>query len=256
MSTRLVLAPEQHPLEIAGLRLYQAARDLGTWNARQDLDWEKPTSLTGERAELAWGLASQAVYAEQLGLGNAAALISAIDDLDTRMCLAVQCADEAKHSEVFARYALRAGCSLEPPLAGVTTMESMVEQLPNPMERFLVHTFLEGVALDEFFLIREAFKDDLLHDIYGFVIKDEARHVAMGLEHLERLIDRDAWPTALADLERYRETAVALCGIDTRAMSWLANLSGRRERDVVAWFTSRHNRRIDHLIEGSSLGRR
>jgi hypothetical protein len=230
------------------MRLYEAARDYGTWDARKDIDWTRATPLRPEREELAWNVACQAVYAEQLGLSNAAALINSIDDLGTRYCLAIQASDEAKHSEVFARYALRNGLKLAPPMDGVNNMEAMVEGLDSAMERFLVHTFLEGVALDEFLILRDGFEGDILHDIYGYVIKDEARHVAMGMAHLERLIATDKWPSAAKDLQRYREIAISLCGIDEYAIDWLAHVTGRSPKSVADWFSKRHNERINRLV--------
>jgi hypothetical protein len=47
---------------------------------------------------------------------------------------------------------------------------------------------LEWLALDEFALLRQLFADDTLQQIYIYVRRDEARHVAMGLQYLYRTV--------------------------------------------------------------------
>jgi hypothetical protein len=229
------------------MRLYESARDHGTWDARRDIDWTRPTVLQGQKEELAWGVASQAVYAEQVGLTTAAALLEGAEDLETRLCLAIQCSDEAKHSEVFARYALRSGGSIERPLTGVETLQATLHGLPTSHERFLVHTLLESVALDEFLILRDAFQGDLLHDIYGFVIKDEARHVAMGFAHIHRLLASHAWPSGDVAIRHYGNLSLELSGIDDVAIDWLADVAGHNPCSVKHWFEKRHRERLRRL---------
>lgn len=143
-----LLRASRSDLRERGFRLYEQARNRSSWNPRTDLDWTQRSSMSLDRQRLAWEIASQSVYAEQAGLLFASKLLQATNDLPTRFGLATAVSDEAKHTEVFARYALRSGQSVAPPLEPVQDLFAGLGELTDPTGAFLVHTFLEGYAAE------------------------------------------------------------------------------------------------------------
>jgi hypothetical protein len=205
--------------------------------------------MSPDRQQLAWEIASQSVYAEQAGLLFASKLLQATDDIPTRLGLATAVSDEAKHSEVFARYALRNGASVGPALGPVQDLFAGLGELADPTAGFLVHMFLEGFAADEFMIFRRAFADDLLGRVYDFVRRDEARHVVIGLTYLSKHLREFDHDEATAMVERYSEHALRISGLlAPGAPEFLCGLSGRRQNDLYAWFAARHQARVGLVL--------
>lgn len=237
-------------------RQYEQARVRGTWNPRTDLDWSQQSLLSTSRQELGWQIASQSVYAEQAGLLYATRLLQATDDLPTRLALATAVSDEAKHAEVFARYALLMGDSVEPPLAPVLNLWTGLDEIDDPAAAFLVHMFLEGFATDEFSIFVQAFAGDLLGTIYSLVRRDESRHVGIGIEYLTRRMGEFDDDEAMGLVDSYSAHAISISGLfATGAVEFLATLSGRSPDELVAWLQMRHRKRID-LVLGKGGDRR
>lgn len=156
-----------------------------TWNMG-DLPWNDVVALPREKFELAAHLSSQSSYAEEAGMLIAAKLCRCIEDRDVRRLMAQQAVEEARHSELFERYArMRYGCvsTPSPPIFGLL---ELLESFDDPNRLFLIHTMFEGVALDQFSFLRESYSEDLLGEIYKLVRTDEANHVSMGIQFLKR----------------------------------------------------------------------
>lgn len=154
----------------------------------EDLPWNTPVKLTEEQLKLSHYLASQSTYAEEAGLLIAAKLCRVIEDRDLRRLMAQQAAEEARHSEVFERYAQTRFGHTSPPTPSIEKLLTTLESIENPNQLMLIHTMLEGVALDQFGLFYEAYQGDLLGEIYQAVRTDEANHVAMGIQYLKRAL--------------------------------------------------------------------
>jgi len=240
---RFYLSARPHPLEVGTLNLYEHARVAGTWNPKTAINWTSGPVDT-RCAEIAYHLASQHVYAEQLGLTNAATLLPQVDDLTARMCLAIQASDEAKHTEVFARYALQRGGAIADPLEGILHIHDFIAPLERVMERFLVHVFLEALALDEFLILRPVFAHDLLGDIYDYVIEDEGRHVAMGVSYLVTAGATSRWPSWREDLDRWAKILYEVADLNDASIDWLSGITGRSQVSIQSWFERRHRVRI------------
>ncbi len=244
-----MLQASQSDFRERGFRLYEQARDRSSWNPRTDIDWGRPSAMSVDRQHLAWEIASQSVYAEQAGLLFASKLLQATDDLPTRLGLATAVSDEAKHSEVFARYALRAGESVAAPREPVQDLFAGLGQLDDPTGAFLVHTFLEGYAADEFMIFSRAFADDVLGDVYSFVRRDEARHVVIGLTYLAKHLRRFDIDEARAMIARYSEVALRISGLHgPGAAEFLCGLAGRTDKELYGWFEVRHQARANRIL--------
>lgn len=227
------------------LQLYHRARADSGWLPKTVVDWTKGTSLPEAQQEYAWHQASRHVYAEQTGLAIAAKLLEETEDVAIRLSLATAVSDEAKHSEVFARYAIMVGGSVDPPTDAADSFYDGMHQLPSPEARFIVHTALEGLALDEFALLAAMFKADPLGQIYQSVRKDEARHVAIGLQYISgKLQTAPAWREILP---QFAEKACELGGIYDGRLDHLDEALKWPRTTAAKWMGSRHKARIRRL---------
>lgn len=143
----------------------------------------------------------------------AAMLVQETEDAATRLGLATATTDEAKHAEVFARYATLLGGEIKQPTETEDGLYRGLQAISDPYARFLTHTILEWMALDEFALLKKLFAHDPLGSIYAAVRRDEARHVAMGLQYLYR----ESATRSAAELEMIAQRSLELVGLSTVA---------------------------------------
>lgn len=229
------------------LKLYERARANSLWRPDTDIDWESPSRLSDDRKELAVQLACTGTFTEEIGLVVCARLVERTEDLPARYALALQMTDEAKHSEVFTRYAHRVyGTPPEPP-EGVLKISSDLESIENPTALFLVHTMLEGFAYDQFSYMRPAFEGDPLHDIYKYVIADEARHVAMGMDYLRFALHQDLSDEVLDTLAWCEANVFGIGFVNPQLMAWLSEISGKPSSDISHMFETKHQSRLDRI---------
>lgn len=229
------------------LGLYEASRAKSLWLPDRDIDWNKTSQLTDEKKELACQLANTGTYTEEIGLLVCSRLLMQIDDLPGRYALALQIADEAKHSEAFTRYAHRTSGSLPPPSHNVDKIRKDLEAIENPTALFFLHTLLEGTAFDQFSYIAPVFEGDPLGEIYKHVIRDEARHVAMGVDYLKFALHRDLSDEVIDTLKWCEANIFTIGFINPQLMSWLAEISGKPSSDINRMFKERHQSRIERI---------
>jgi hypothetical protein len=230
---------------LTSFHLYEGARRVPQWNPKTDIDWNRRTILPEHQHELVWWMASQGCYAEQTGLVMASKLLAEADDLPARLCLATAVSDEAKHAEVFARYALLLGNAISPPDTYVNEMFNSLNGISDFISLFLVHTLLEGLAADEFRLLIRAFEGDLFGTIHEYVLRDEARHVAMGLDYLAPRVTaavHDGW-----DLAKFEQQALTVSGVANSPFTTLASLTGDHPDNLRNWFLTRHKARMKRI---------
>jgi hypothetical protein len=106
--------------------------------------------------------------------------------------LAIQAADEARHIEVFTRRAL-----LRRPELGLSTaggqasLKTLLDEPDFALASFLLSVLGEGSFLSLLWFIHEHAPDPVTRRIARLTAQDEARHVAFGLAHLSRHVERD-----------------------------------------------------------------
>jgi hypothetical protein len=143
-----------------------------------------------QRADLghashAWTI-SQFLHAEQGALACSAKIVQAAPWLDTKFAAAAQVMDEARHTEVYARY-LREKLEWEFPI------NPHLKRLQDDILRdsrwditFLgMQVVIEGLALAAFGFQYQLTPDPFLKQITRYIIADEARHVAFGVLSLK-----------------------------------------------------------------------
>ncbi|MEX1007921.1 MAG: ferritin-like domain-containing protein [Acidimicrobiia bacterium] len=192
------------------------------WSSITDLDWatdvdpeelvrqqESPTdSLVRTAAELPgsplakWGEAeftalgiemfkaslSQFMHGEQGAMLTVAKLVEAVPWIDAKYYAATQTMDEARHTEVFAKY-------LDTKLGEAYPMSPFLEQQIDALLQdsrwdiaYLgMQIVIESLALAAFGDMLRRIQEPLLRKLLRYVMSDEARHVAFGVLSLQEL---------------------------------------------------------------------
>ncbi len=100
--------------------------------------------------------------------------------------LALQCADEARHVEVFTRRATRRGH--EPALStagGQASLRTLFDAPDFSVATFLLAVLGEGSFVNLLNFLQANAPDPVTRQIARLTARDEARHVAFGMAHLE-----------------------------------------------------------------------
>jgi hypothetical protein len=194
-------------------KLYRLGKERN-WNADLDVDWSK----TFPRSELpmittpgsnpyefwepfqqmseeqrhefgwhshAWTL-SQFLHGEQGALLVSSQLVSCAPTYEAKLYAASQTFDEARHVEVFGRY-LRDKVRITYPVnAHLKALLDKILTDPRWDLKFIgMQLIIESLALAAFHVQRAMTTDTLLQDIIDLVVRDEARHVAFGVNYME-----------------------------------------------------------------------
>lgn len=197
-------------------KLYRLGKERN-WNADLDVDWNRafprsePPQIAGpglnpyegwepfealspERQNdfawhsLAWTL-SQFLHGEQGALLVSSQLVSCAPTYDAKLYASSQTFDEARHVEVFSRY-LHEKVRITYPVN--THLKALLDKVLTDERwdlKFIgMQLIIESLALAAFNVQREIAADPLLRDIIDLVIRDEARHVAFGVNYMEQFV--------------------------------------------------------------------
>jgi hypothetical protein len=172
------------------------------WNATTEIDWTRPVqNYTEDEYARVRGTYSREDYdrlrgqqraftftnlflGEQAAMALCAQLMNVVPEMETKLCLAGQVMDEARHVEVFGRYLDKLGhdAPLNPAL------EELVHRLLDSDhygEKIVgMQIFLEGIAVGLFQRFQKDSPDPLLRDLIGLVLRDESRHAGFGVIYL------------------------------------------------------------------------
>jgi hypothetical protein len=172
------------------------------WNATTEIDWTRPVqNFTEAEYEAVKGVYSREDYqqirgqqraftftnlflGEQAAMALCAQLLNQVPEMETKLCLAGQVIDEARHVEVFGRYLEKLGH--EAPLN--PALEELVHRLLDSDhygEKIVgMQIFLEGIAVGLFQRFQKDSPDPFLRDLIGLVLRDESRHAGFGVIYL------------------------------------------------------------------------
>lgn len=185
----------QENIQGPSFKIYNAARQASSWECAIDWNNLDHDKLPEHLQEFAWIVASGSAHVEQIGMLTAARLMMDCDDYLLRLNLARAVTDEARHTEAFARYAISIkGDSADCANAARPVEDELITQYSSDLfiYKFLVHSLLEAVAIEEFSMFEEIFSASRLSTIYKMVKIDEARHVAIGINYLAEQVKKDA----------------------------------------------------------------
>ncbi|MGH9235325.1 MAG: ferritin-like domain-containing protein [Acidimicrobiales bacterium] len=155
--------------------------------AARELDGS-PIASWGDKELLALGVESfkaqlsQFMHGEQGAMMTAAKIVETVPWIDARYYAATQTMDEARHTEVFAKY-------LHTKLGEAYPMSPFLEeQITNLLEdsrwdiAYLgMQIVIESLALAAFGTMLRNTEEPLLKKLLRYVMSDEARHVAFGV---------------------------------------------------------------------------
>ena len=129
---------------------------------------------------------SQFVHGEQGALFAASQLIAAVPDTDQKLYAASQAIDEARHVEVFSRYARE---KLDDPYPCTQNLFNLLQAITAESRwdfKFLgMQLIVEGLAITAFTSLLHRTREPLLRELIRLVLRDEARHVAFGAISLQ-----------------------------------------------------------------------
>lgn len=201
--------------EIAELRRLYEKGKRGQWNASTDLEWDTPVSkdewigdpqasllasicklmekdeATRKAAmfdETAW-LLSQLLHGEQGALQICGQLTNLCPTTDEKFYAASQVADEARHTEVFAKFLSEKMGTIYPisPI-GKLLLDELLGVEGYTMKTLGMQTLFEGFAMGLMDLMRNALSNSLFREMLRRVQRDEARHAAFGVLTMRRVV--------------------------------------------------------------------
>ncbi|KZQ38027.1 hypothetical protein A3N57_03005 [Enterobacter cloacae subsp. dissolvens] len=229
--------------------LYVKGKTKQTWDASLNWSLAKNDNIPERLREDAITIASLSAHVELLGMENAAELLLQTDDFSLKLGLAQAVNDEARHSELFSRYAILANGSIRDLSK---TRELYIEhfhKLETFDEVFLSHVFLENGALEQFNLFIHAFTENsLIGQIYKGAMNDEARHVQMGINYFRQLISRD--PAKHEMVSDHLHTFKSILHVNPDGIAWLSGISGIPANEIQERVQRRHDNFINKITEG------
>jgi hypothetical protein len=139
---------------------------------------------------------SQFMHGEQGAMMAAAKIVETVPWIDAKYYAATQTMDEARHTEVFAKYLhtkLGDAYPMSPFLEEQIT--ALVEDSRWDITYLGMQIVIESLALAAFGAMIKAVEEPLLNKLLRYVMSDEARHVAFGVlslrEYYESLTDAE-----------------------------------------------------------------
>ena len=138
--------------------------------------------LTTLGLEMFTALLSQFMHGEQGAMMTAAKIVDTVPWIDAKYYAATQTMDEARHTEVFARYIdekVGEAYPMNPQLEAQIT--GLLEDSRWDISYLGMQIIIESLALAAFGDLARRTEEPLLKKLLRYVMADEARHVAFGI---------------------------------------------------------------------------
>jgi hypothetical protein len=174
-------------------RLYERAA-AAQWDPNTAIPWTTKIELPDEIEDAIVQVMTYLIENETVALLVPARFLAQIHPhfREILQLLAIQAADEARHIAVFTRRAtlVRPNPALST-VGGQTSLKTLLDEPDFALATFLLSVLGEGTFLSLLWFIAEHAPDPVTREIASRTAQDEARHVAFGLAHLERHVERD-----------------------------------------------------------------
>lgn len=169
-------------------RLYAQAA-AAQWDPATAIDWAAPVDHPDEVEDAVVQVMTYLIENETAALLVPARFLAQTHPhfREVLQVLAVQCADEARHLEVFTRRALlkRPAPALST-VGGQASLKTLLDEPDFALASFLLSVLGEGSFLALLWFLHEHAPDPVTRQVARLSAQDEARHVAFGLAHLQR----------------------------------------------------------------------
>lgn len=237
--------------------LYQQAL-AGQWDPAAAIDWSAAAELPDDIEDAVVQVMTYLIENENAALLVPARHLGQVHPhfREVMQLLAIQCADEARHVEVFTRRATlkRPNPSLSG-AGGQTSLKTLFEASDFSSSAFLLSVLGEGSFVNLLNFLHEHGPDPLTRQIARLVARDEARHVAFGMAHLEYRLSQDpGYLSALrAAIEQRYDTLAASAGLNEEVFDALILLAAGA---TDAASVRRGFERVQRLKQDMATGRK
>jgi hypothetical protein len=210
-------------------RLYAQAA-AAQWDPATAIPWDAPFELPAEVEDAVVQLMTYLIENETAALLVPARFLGRLHPhfREVMQLLAVQAADEARHVEVFTRRALLRRRTLGTSTAGgQASLLTLLDEPDFALASFLLSVLGEGSFLALLWFVHAHAPDPVTAEVARLAAQDEARHVAFGMSHLARHVERDAGLLArlTAAVERRHEALRHTAGLNEEVHDALLVLS-------------------------------
>lgn len=164
------------------------------WNPDDAIDWSVAFELPDEVEDAVVQVMTYLIENENAALLVPARFLGQIHPhyREIVQLLSIQIADEARHVEVFTRRALfkreSMGLSTQ---GGQASLKTLFEESEFAVASFLLSVLGEGTFVALLHFLNEHAPDPLTRQIAKLTARDEARHVAFGMAHLQYQLQFD-----------------------------------------------------------------
>lgn len=158
------------------------------WDPATAIDWDAPFTLAPGIEAAVVQVMSYLIENENAALLVPARHLGQVHPhyREVMQLLALQCADEARHVEVFTRRAnLRGPMAALSTAGGQASLHTLFEAADFSQASFLLSVLGEGTFVNLLNFLQAHAPDPVTRQIARLAARDEARHVAFGMAHLE-----------------------------------------------------------------------
>ena len=222
----------------AGELYAQAAA--GQWDPQTAIDWDAPFDLPPAIEAAVAQVMTYLIENENAALVVPARHLGQVHPhyREVQQALALQCADEARHIEVFTRrLGLRGHAPMLSTAGGQASLHSLLQAPDFSTATFLLSVLGEGSFITLLTFLQAHAPDPVTRRICRLAARDEARHVAFGMAHLEhRLAAQAGYRTQLqAAVEQRHEALAPTAGLNEEVFDALVLLAaGELTPEAVA----------------------
>jgi hypothetical protein len=201
------------------------------WSAARDIPWNDLPSLPEEVETSVCQVMTFLTENEFAALYVPARFIPRIHPhyREVVEVLAVQIVDEARHAEAFTRRAEAGGKGLgTTAVSGQLSLQTLLEEPDFTTAAFLLCVMGEGTFLTLLKFLEEYAPEPVTATLARLAHRDEARHVAFGMEHLRYVLEREpqGHTSLAAAVERRSRMLAAISGLSPYVHDALTVLAG------------------------------
>jgi hypothetical protein len=201
------------------------------WSAARDIPWDNLPKLPVEVEAAVCQIMTFLTENEFAALYVPARFIPRIHPhyREVVEVLAVQIVDEARHAEAFTRRAQAGGNGLGTTAAsGQLSLQTLLEEPDFTTATFLLCVMGEGTFLTLLQFLEECAPEPVTAALARLAHRDEARHVAFGMEHLRYVLAREPERrnSLAAAVERRSRMLAAVSGLSPYVSDALTVLAG------------------------------
>lgn len=189
------------------------------WDPETAIDWTADFTLQPEIEQAVVQVMTYLIENEQAALVIPSKLLARVHPhfREVLQLLAVQAADEARHMEVFTRRALLRGGEMgTSSVSGRESLATLLHEAEFSMASFLLSVLGEGSFLNLLEFLDKNAPDPITRQVTRMARRDEARHVAFGVAHLQHQsqLDPEVRHRMRAAVERRYESLVDTSGLN------------------------------------------